>query len=99
MKGLKEFLGVLTEDKGLQAEVAKANGETAKIVEIAKSHGYEFTEQDYDDLKMEAVSGGKAGDGQRRDRGDLRYRRIQRLRQRGRVLPRHQGLSDPDQRS
>ena len=32
--------------------------EASKVVEIAKKHGYEFTEDDYTDLKMEAVAGG-----------------------------------------
>jgi len=62
MKGLKEFLEVLKDDKGLFAEVEKVQDDTAKIVKIAKDHGYSFTEDEYNDLKMEAVSGGGIGD-------------------------------------
>ena len=58
MKGLKEFLELLAEDKALQEEVKKVKNDTAEIVKIAKKHGYTFTEQEYDDFKMEAVSGG-----------------------------------------
>ena len=58
MKGLKEFLELLTKDKALQDEVKKVKDDTPKIVEIAKKHGCTFTEQEYDDFKMEAVSGG-----------------------------------------
>jgi len=58
MKGLKEFLLLLKEDKKLFSEVEKVQDDTAKVVEIAKSHGYTFTEDEYNDFKMEAVSGG-----------------------------------------
>ena len=61
MKGLKEFLELLKEDKVLFSEVEKVQNDAAKVVEIAKKHGYEFTEEEYNDLKMEAVSGGNIG--------------------------------------
>ncbi len=63
MKGLKEFLLLLKEDKKLFSEVEKVQEDTAKVVEIAKSHGYTFTEDEYNDLKMEAVSGGRTTGG------------------------------------
>jgi len=63
MKGLKEFLEALKNDKGLFAEVEKVQDDTAKIVKIAKDHGYSFTEDEYNDLKMEAVSGGRTTGG------------------------------------
>lgn len=58
MKGLKEFLELLKEDKALFSEVEKVQDDSKKVVEIAKEHGYSFTEDEYNDLKMEAVSGG-----------------------------------------
>ena len=59
MKGLKEFLEALKNNEGLRAEVEKVQGDTSKIVEIAKKHGYEFTETEFNDAKMDAVSGGE----------------------------------------
>lgn len=61
MKGLKEFLELLAKDEELLKEVEKVQDDSKKVVKIAKEHGYEFTESEYDDLKMEAVSGGAAG--------------------------------------
>lgn len=58
MKGLKEFLELLAKDEELLKEVEKVQDDSKKVVKIAKEHGYEFTESEYDDLKMEAVSGG-----------------------------------------
>ena len=58
MKGLKEFLEALKENEGLRAEVEKVQDDAKKVVEIAKKHGYSFTEDEYNDLKMAAVSGG-----------------------------------------
>ena len=58
MKGLKEFLELLKEDKSLLEEVKKVQDDSAKIVEIAKKHGYEFTEEELNDAIMEAVAGG-----------------------------------------
>ena len=58
MKGIKEFLELLKNDKGILAEVEKVQDDASKVVAIAKKHGYEFTEDEYNDLKMEAVSGG-----------------------------------------
>ncbi|MBR1779290.1 MAG: Nif11-like leader peptide family natural product precursor [Clostridia bacterium] len=58
MKGIKEFLELLKNDKGILAEVEKVQDDASKVVAIAKKHGYEFTEDEYNDLKMEAVAGG-----------------------------------------
>ena len=58
MKGLKEFLEALENDQSLMKEVEKAQNDSAKIVGIAKTHGYEFTEDEFNDFLMEAVSGG-----------------------------------------
>ena len=58
MKGLKEFLKLLKEDKKLFSEVEKVQNDADKVVEIAKVHGYEFTEDEYMDAKLETVSGG-----------------------------------------
>ena len=58
MTGLKEFLELLKEDKALFSEVEKVQDDSKKVVEIAKERGYSFTEDEYNDLKMEAVSGG-----------------------------------------
>ena len=58
MKGLKEFLEALKKDEGLRAEVEKVQDDAKKVVDIAKQHGYSFTEDEFNDLKMEAVSGG-----------------------------------------
>ena len=62
MKGLEDFLKALKEDKKLFSEVEKVQDNSAKVVEIAKVHGYNFTENEYNDLKMEAVSGGTGGE-------------------------------------
>ena len=66
MKGLKEFLILLSEDKDLFEEVEKVQHDSVKVVEIAKKHGYEFTEDEFEDAKMEVVTGGvvldKAGE-------------------------------------
>ncbi|MBR1779732.1 MAG: Nif11-like leader peptide family natural product precursor [Clostridia bacterium] len=61
MKGLKEFLELLKSEKGILAEVEKVQDDASKVVAIAKKHGYTFTEDDYTDLRMEAVSGGVVG--------------------------------------
>ena len=58
MKGLKEFLEVIKENEGLRAEVEKVQDDSKKVVEIAKKNGYSFTEDEYMDAKMDAVSGG-----------------------------------------
>lgn len=58
MKGLKEFLEALKENEGLRAEVEKVQDDAKKVVEIAKKNGYSFTEDEYMDAKMDAVSGG-----------------------------------------
>ena len=59
MKGLKEFLEALEKDNILMEKVEKAQNDSAKIVEIAKNYGYEFTEDEFNDFLMEAVSGGR----------------------------------------
>lgn len=61
MKGLKEFLEALKENEGLLSEVEKVQDDAAKVVEIAKKNGYSFTEDEYMDAKMDAVSGGDGG--------------------------------------
>lgn len=63
MKGLKEFLEALKENEGLLKEVEKVQDNAAKVVEIAKKNGYSFTEDEYMDAKMDAVSGGAGGNG------------------------------------
>lgn len=62
MKGLKEFLELLAKDKNLKAEVEKVKDDTAKIVEIAMEHGFEFTEDEFNDVKMKVVAGGNGAD-------------------------------------
>ena len=63
MKGLKEFLELLAQDEELLKEVEKVQDDSKKVVEIAKKNGYSFTEDEYMDAKMDAVSGGDGGDG------------------------------------
>lgn len=58
MKGLREFLELLAQDEKLMSEVEKIQDDSKKVVEIAKEHGYSFTEDEYMDAKMDAVSGG-----------------------------------------
>ena len=64
MKGLKEFLEALKGNEGLRAEVEKVQDDAKKVVEIAKKNGYSFTEDEYMDAKMDAVSGGDKGWGE-----------------------------------
>ena len=58
MKGLKEFLVFLHENEDVMAEVEKVQNDSAKVVKIAKQHGYEFTESEYEALIFGAVAGG-----------------------------------------
>lgn len=57
-KGLKEFMENLAKDNNL-AEKFKDVIEPEEVVKRAKKEGYEFTAQEYEDLLMEHVSGGK----------------------------------------
>ena len=106
MKGLKEFIELLSKDEALKAEVEKVQDDAAKVVEIAKKHGYSFTEDEYNDLKMAAVSGGGAGSeflggvlGYFGDKINDRYHEHERKRHekmRKRDFERlHGGISDP----
>lgn len=57
MKGLKEFIEDLAKDNKLR-EKFKDLRDVKEIVKLAKKEGYEFTEDEYMDKQMEAVSGG-----------------------------------------
>ena len=59
MKGLKEFLEDSIKNEELLKEIERVKDDTAKIVEIAKKHGYEFTEEEFENEKMAAVTGGR----------------------------------------
>lgn len=64
MKGLKEFIEDLAKDNKLR-EKFKDLKDVKEIVSLAKKEGYEFTEDEYMDKQMEAVSGGIAVPGGR----------------------------------
>ena len=63
MKDLKNFVEALGNEKNVDLrkgfEALKDQNDAKEVVEFAKQNGYEFTENEYMDLKMEAVSGGK----------------------------------------
>ena len=55
-KGIKEWKERVTADEEF---AKKFEGlEDAEMVELAKKEGYDFTEDELSDLKMESVSGG-----------------------------------------
>lgn len=56
-KGLKEFLESLKSNKELAEKLSKLD-DAKEIVALAKENGYEVTEEEVMDMKMEAVSGG-----------------------------------------
>ena len=59
MKGLKEFLEESVKNEELLKALKNTDpNDTAKVVEIGKKHGYEFTETEFNNAKMAAVSGG-----------------------------------------
>lgn len=57
MKDLEAFVEELGKNKSL-ADKFKDVGDPAEVVRMAKKEGYEFTEDEYMDKQMEAVSGG-----------------------------------------
>ena len=59
MKGIKEWAMDVDSNEEL-AKKFEGIEDPKEIVELAKKEGYEFTEDELMDLKMEAVSGGVA---------------------------------------
>ena len=59
-KGLKEFLESLKSNKELAEKMSKLD-DAKEIAALAKENGYEVTEAEIMDMKMEAVSGGFVG--------------------------------------
>ena len=63
MKGIKDFVEALGNEENVELrkgfEALKDQNDAKEVVEFAKKNGYEFTEDEYMDLKMEAVSGGR----------------------------------------
>ena len=57
MKDLKAFLEVMGKDKALSEKVRSAS-DVKEMVKIANEAGYAVTEDDMNDLLMEAVAGG-----------------------------------------
>lgn len=57
MKDLKAFLEVMGKDKELSEKVRGAK-DVKEMVKIAKEEGYAVTEDEMNDLLMEAVAGG-----------------------------------------
>ena len=58
MKGIKEWVEDLASNKEL-AKKFEGLEDSKEVVNLAKKEGYEFTEDEFMDLRMEAVSGGK----------------------------------------
>lgn len=71
-ENLKAFADLAREDEELEASVRAAAeaGDVSKLIELAKQHGIDVTEEDFtqiemaelDDEELEAVTGGKACD-------------------------------------
>lgn len=72
MKGIKEWAIDVASNEEL-AKKFEGISDSKKIIELAKKEGYEFTEQELMDLKMEAVSGGKIDFGKVLDFGKKVY--------------------------
>ena len=58
MKGIKEWANEIENNKEF-AKKFEGKENASEIIELAKEEGYEFTEDELMDLKMESVSGGK----------------------------------------
>lgn len=58
MKDLRAFLEVMGKDKELSEKVRGAK-DVKEMVKIAKEEGYSVTEDEMNDILMEAVAGGK----------------------------------------
>lgn len=57
MKGIKEWINEMENNKEFAKKFESKNN-IKEVIDLAKKEGYEFTEDDYMDLKMESVSGG-----------------------------------------
>lgn len=60
MKGIKEWIADINSNEELMKKFEGIE-DSKEVVELAKKEGYEFTEDELMDLKMEAVSGGGIG--------------------------------------
>ena len=57
MKGIKEWANEIENNKEF-AKKFEGKENASEIIELAKEEGYEFTEDELMDLKMEVISGG-----------------------------------------